>query len=212
MLLIDRNSKQTMCNVALLFSIGLFVGGCGADSSDIAFTEKLTVSMLGDFTVPFDSTTYATALDNTTMTSAAATGNSEPKNQVYTLSGVTAVDSDSTTLDLFTLAEAESSVITVVDRSQIIFEADLTDFKNSVIESISLTFAATGVAKSPGGEELTFSLPASTLVHTEQWTVTSAVEKRLKVLAQWKYTINVDEDTEAETVEASSFTTELIDE
>jgi hypothetical protein len=192
---------------------GLFlVSSCGSDATSVDFSEKLVVSMYGDFAVPFDSVTNTTAIANTTMTSSVVAGNSEPKNQTYTFSGMTVTDSEGTVTDLFTDAATEAAEVIIIDRSQIIFEASLTDLRDTIIASMNVTFAASADAKSPADEVLAFTLPSATLVHTENWTVTAAVEKRLKILVQWKNTINADEDAGTETVEASSYTTELIDE
>jgi hypothetical protein len=192
--------------VAALF----LVVGCGTAEESINSTEKLSLVMRGDFTVPFDQVTYPTAIANQSRIAAPATGNNDPKNETFTLSGLSLLDAEGTTIDLFEGSTATEYII--VNRNQIIFEADLSDHKDTVISSATVSFSAAVTASSPAKEDLSITLPQTDYVHTETWTVTSAIDKRLMLYVQWKNTVTVDEDSGAESIIAPSIRTELIDE
>jgi len=146
---------------------------------------------------------------NQTKTSAPVSGDGDPKNQIITITGITLTPSAGDVINLFEGEEA--TTYTIVDRSQIIFEADLSEYKGSQIAAITLTFQQSALATTPNDKEVAFNLPAATFTHTQDWTVTAAITKRLQIVSQWKNTISVDETSGNESVESPSIKTLLSD-
>lgn len=173
--------------------LSFLLGACGSDPTKVDFTEKLVISMNSVFEEP-----------------AGVTGNNEPKNMTFTMTGLSVTDNEGTATDLFD--DADPVVAKIISRSQIIFEGEIADLEGSTISSITVTLAAAGVATSPGDEELAFTLAVPTVVHNEEWAVGVSKSFRLKLLVQWKNIVTVDEDSGAESIQAPTITTDFVDE
>lgn len=176
-----------------LYALLSVLTGCG--STDLALTEKLTVVMYGVFETPAD-----------------ATGNVEPRSQTYTLNDVSLISADGTLTSVF--AETAPKAVKIINRSQIIEEASLTDYVDLTYSGVRLTFDAAIVGAGKIEAEMATTLPASTIDYVAALTITSAKDLRLVVKVQWKNTVTRDEvaDPPTEVMSAPTFAVGIGDE
>jgi len=180
-----RAAPRLLATVAFAYALT----ACG-ESTSLDVPEKLEVVMLGSFTAPAD-----------------AAGNAEPRHQTYTLVDVAATAADGTIIDLY---EEDAKELKIINRSQIIHEADLADYVDTAFTQISVQFDPTVKGLGKIEEELTVTLPAPTLTLLEGFTVDSAAVLRLTIEAQWKNTITRDEELDPpEVMSAPTFVLEL---
>ena len=175
--------------VILGSAIGPF-WGC-AQSTKLDLTEKLTVAMQGVFEAPVD-----------------ATGNADPKFEKFTLSAVTAVDSDGTSVNLY---EDDPKEFRIISRPQIIFEADISDYVDKSFNTVALTFDPTTTVGGKIESDLAVALTDASPMLTDTFTVEKAKGLRLDVKVQWKNTVTRDEDADpaSETASSPTFTLEM---
>jgi hypothetical protein len=170
----------------LLVAAGL--SGCGATT--VASDVNFVVAMLGVFEAPED-----------------AAGDSEPTHQTYSLEDVTLTSATGEVVDLYT---DDPKDVRILSRSQIIHEEDIGDYEEESFASASVTFAATVTGMGGSGDELTLTLPATTLTYATAFTIPKAKSQRLTIKVQWKNTIGTDEDG-AESMTAPTFSLDLDD-
>ena len=171
--------------------LGLGLTACG--STKLELDESLTVAMLGVFEAPTD-----------------ATGNADPRSQTYTLQDVSLVGLDGSLVDLF---PDEPKEIRIVNRSQIIHEADLSDYAEAVYAGIRVEFAAAVVGAGKIEPEMAVTLADPIVLYAQQFTVEKAIAQRLEIHVQWKNTVTRDEaaDPVTEVMAVPTFATQLVD-
>jgi hypothetical protein len=184
----SRVNRKLASMILSLAALGL--GGC---STELDIKESLTVAMLGVFDAPAD-----------------ATGNADPRAQTYTLEDVGLVAADGTVTDIY---DADPLEVRIVNRPQIIHEAELGDYKDLTYAGIRVQFSAAVVGIGKIEDELPITLADPVIVYAQAFTVEKGIAQRLEVRVQWKNTITRDEaaDPPTETMVAPTFATELVD-
>jgi hypothetical protein len=159
--------------------------GCG--SAKLTVDQKFVVAMVGVFEAPAD-----------------ATGNAEPKYQTYSLEDVSFTMSDGSALPLYTDA-AQS--FRIVNRSQILFETDISKEVGQTVAAINVQFAATIEGGGKTGATLTATLPSPVLTLNEAFVLEKAQSTRLNIDVQWKNTVTLDSsaDPVTEVMSAPTF-------
>jgi hypothetical protein len=175
--------KQLLCVTALVL-----LSGCG-DTFSLSLEEKLLVSMLGVFEAP-----------------EGAEGNGEPRAMSFTLETVTLIAEDATEIELF---EDDPTKFDIINRSQIIAEADMADYVGDSFPGIRIGFAADATVVGKIEDNLVVTLSQADLLHSEVFTVEKAKELRLNIKTLWKNIITIDEAAGTESAVAPSFTLEI---
>ena len=170
----------------LLVSTGL----CACADTSLDLKEKLDVAMQGTFEAPVD-----------------ADGNAEPRFQTYVLTNIVLVDSDGVETSLFT--DTEPLELKIVNRSQIIYEADLHDLVNKSYASARVSFQSTVLGGGKYGDAMSVELIDPDLDIPDALTVETATNYRMNVQVQWKNTVTRDDDAGTETMTAPSFALDL---
>jgi hypothetical protein len=164
--------------------------GCG-ESTTLDLSEKFTVAMAGVYEAPED-----------------VSGNAEPRSMSFTLQGVTLSSAEGEDVELF---EDEPTAFNIINRPQIIAEADVADYVGTSFSSVTVTFAAAVTAVGKTSDELSATLTTTALVHTATIEIAKAKSNRLNIGVQWKNIINYDDsgDEVVETLGQPAFTFEL---
>jgi len=168
----------------LLFAFLCFLAGCG-DALNFSFEEKLIIAMIGAFEAP-----------------EGAEGNGEPRSMGFTLEGVALIGEDGTETEMY---EDPPAVFAIVNRSQIIAEADVSKYVGVSFSGIRVSFAsdASVVGKINGNLVVTLNQPD--LLHAEIFTIEKAKELRLNIKTQWKNILTVNTEEKTESAIAPSF-------
>ncbi len=175
--------------LAILF---VSTGVCACSDDALELTERLTVAMQGTFVAPVD-----------------ADGNAEPRFQNYVLTDVVLIEAGGVETSVYKATEA--TALKIVNRSQIIYEADLAELVDKTFTSARVSFQP-GIT---GGGKIEDAM-AVTLVDPEleipsPFTVEATTTYRLNIEVQWKNTVTRDEDSDpkTETMTAPSFALDL---
>lgn len=182
--------RWSVAKLALGLLLEMQLSACGgATSSSLALNETLTVAMIGVFEAPAD-----------------AVGSAEPKSVTFTVEGVTMTATDGTAIELF---EGEPVDYKVVSRSQIIFEADLSEYVKHDFSSISVTFAPTIIGKGKYEDEMPATLTISSAVYADAFTVEKGKALSLDIAVQWKSTVSRDDEAKTEAFSSPAFVADL---
>lgn len=176
--------------VALLLFVCTLLNGCG-ESASLDLSEKFTVAMLGVFEAPAD-----------------AEGNAEPRSLSFTLQSVALTSAEGASVALY---EDEPKEFSIINRSQIIAEADIAEYVGQAFTAVTVTFSAAVTAVARTSSDLPITLPSPALVHTAPIAVSKAKSHRLNIGVLWKNIVTYDDsgETPVETVSAPGFSFEL---
>jgi len=171
----------------LLLLVPVLLSACGQTSLDL--TETLAVGMLGVFEAPQD-----------------AEGNGEPRSMSFTLQGVKITDADGVDTSLF---EGEPVEFSIINRSQIIAEADVSEHVGETFSSITVTFAPSVGVKGKIDENLEVTIANPELQYVDSIAFETAKKARLNIKVQWKNIITRDEEAKTESVTPPAFSLEF---
>lgn len=183
---IGKEWEMPMKLAFLPFIIALSTAfGCGSTTST---TPDVTVEMVGVFDPP-----------------EGATGSVTPLSQEYKLEAVNLVDADGGVVNLVTEAKSYK----IVNRSQIIFYASLSDYKDKAYTKIAVQFNAALKTSTRTSSDIasTLTTTAPELAEAIKVETTSAVH--LVIKAKWGNIVTKNEDTDEETVGQPTFTLKL---
>lgn len=155
-----------------------YLTGCGSDT-EVDFSESLTIVMLGTF-----------------EETAGASGNAEPRYVDVTFTDATVAKGDGSIVDLFDL---EPVAYRILDRPQKLLEVDMSDYVDTTLSAITLSFGATVKAMGKSKTELSGTFAATTVMTEEGLLVEKAVKKRLEIHVRWKNAITRDDTTDPPT-------------
>jgi hypothetical protein len=158
--------------------LAAFLGACSGET-ELDFSEKLTIAMLGTYEEP-----------------AGAAGNADPKFVNVTFIDASLTRSNGAIVDLF---EGEPTAFRIINRSQILHEVDMSSYVDETLSAISVSFEASVTAGGKLGSALESTLLATTVSSASTLTVESAIQKRLEIHLQWKNTITLDESLDPPT-------------
>jgi hypothetical protein len=170
--------------LAVCAALLLLLSACGSTALDLS--EKLTVVMYGVYEAPVD-----------------ATGNVEPRQQHYTLTDVSLINTDGSATSIF--VESEPKDLVIINRAQIIEEAPLADYAETSFAGFRVSFASAISGSGKYEAEMPATLSSATADLLEPVTVTKAKVYRLNVKVQWKNTVTRDEDAKTEEMSAPTF-------
>lgn len=173
---------------AVLPLLPLLLVSCN-QSTSIDLTEKLTVAMLGVFEAPQD-----------------ADGNAEPRAMAFTLQSVKLNSADGTEIELF---EDDPTEYSIINRSQIIAEAEIADYVDQSFSGITVTFAPEVTVAGKIEPELPVTLVNSELLYEDLIEIEKAKSFRLNINVQWKNIVTHDEEAETETAVPPAFSLEI---
>jgi hypothetical protein len=186
---------KRLVSVGNFFGIfwGLLLSGCG-DVASVDAKHYLRVVMMGAFEAP-----------------EGASGNGEPKYQNYMLRDVSGTLEE--TGEVIDLYDDDPLEVRIVSRSQIIYEADISDYEGKIFSQFDVALADTVTGIGASGDELEVTLPSDVLSYAKSYTVPKAKSARLTIKVQWKGTIVTDEDADpaVETMTAPTFDLDLTD-
>jgi hypothetical protein len=180
--------KKTLSKQLLWASILSLLTGCG-DSLSISLKEKLLVAMIGVFEAP-----------------EGAEGNAEPRSMSFTLEKVTLIAEDGTETETY---EGDPAEFAIINRSQIIAEADAADYVGDSFAGIRVTFSPEATVVGKVDDSMNVALTQSELLYAEAFTFEKAKELRVNIKTQWKNTITFDETANTETAISPSFELEI---
>jgi len=164
------------------------LSGCG-DTFSLSLKEKLLISMIGVFEAPDG-----------------AEGNGEPRSMSFTLENVTLMAEDGAEIDLY---EGEPAAFAIINRSQIIAEADVTDHVGESFSGIRVSFAPDAVVTGKVTDKIAVTLPQPELMYSQAVTIEKAKELRLNIKTQWKNIVTRDDSTKTESAVPPSFVLEI---
>lgn len=173
--------RKLVKNSALsLLPAGLaaLLGACSADT-ELDFSEKLTIAMLGTYEEP-----------------AGVTGNADPKFVNVTFTDASLTKASGTIVDLF---DGEPTAFRIINRPQIIHEVDMSAYVDETLSTITVTFDATVTAGGKIEAAMESTLLATTVSSDSALTVEAAIQKRLEIHLQWKNTVTLDETVDPPT-------------
>lgn len=180
---LKRASARSLALVLALFQLSC------SQSTSLDLKERLTVAMLGIFEAPQD-----------------ADGNGEPRSMAFTLQSVTLKSTEGSDVELF---EDDPTEFSVINRSQIITEAEIGDYVDQTFSGISVSFAPEVTVVGKIESDIPVTLVNSELFYEDLIEVKKAKSFRLNIKVQWKNTITRDEDAETETAVPPSFSLEI---
>lgn len=174
----------------LLISVVLISSGCSLDTN-VDFSEKLTMSMVGSY-----------------ESAEGASGNSEPRFVKVTLNSASLTKSDGTNVELYS---GEPKEFRIINRPQILLEADMSSYVGETVSAITLSFAPDIIGAGRIEDAMQSSLLNSTVSYQQAYKVEKAIQKRLDVSLQWKNVITLDESVSphSETLGMPSLIVEL---
>lgn len=155
--------KLTITNMLGLFAL-LPLLGCGAvlDSGSV-----MRVEMYGTLSIP-DS----------------ASGDSNPSFQSYVLKQIALTTAGGAT----TLVDTEES-FKIIDRAQLLFEKDMSNFEGNDYTGISVSFDPEVVGGNAKQPELTFTLNNPQLTYTQAFSIEAAKTITFTIQAHWGNTL-----------------------
>ncbi len=161
--------------------LGFIVSGCGISTTT---KQILTIYMQGNYSAPDD-----------------ATGNETPISQAYTLNSVQVQVDGGAALEFLTATPRES---TIVNRSQIIFSKDISDYNGVRFSGAALGFSSAVTGKTTGGTavstDITSRLTSGAIPITEAFTVEEGKGLDINIKVNWKNTVS------SSTMEAPTYT------
>jgi hypothetical protein len=158
--------------------LAALLGACSAET-ELDFSEKLTIAMLGTYEEP-----------------AGAQGNADPKFVNVTFTDASLTKSNGTIVDLF---EGEPTAFRIINRSQILHEVDMSSYVDETLSAITVTFEATVTAGGKIEAAMESTLLAATVSSDSALTIEAAIQKRLEIHLQWKNTVALDETVDPPT-------------
>jgi hypothetical protein len=181
-------SKNILTKHLLWASFLGLLTGC-SDTFSLSLKEKLLVSMVGIFEAP-----------------EGAEGNSEPRSMSFTLEKVTLIAEDGSETEMY---EDDPAEFAIINRSQIIAEADAADYVGDSFSGIRVTFSPDVTVVGKVDDSMVVTLTQSDLLYSEAFTFEKAKELRFNIKTQWKNTITFDEAANTETAVPPSFDLEI---
>ncbi len=180
--------KKTLIKHLLWLTTFTGLTGC-AETFSLSLKEKLLVAMFGAFEAPEGSE-----------------GNAEPRSMSFTLEKVTLIADDGTETEMY---EDEPAAFSIVNRSQIIAEADLAEQVGESYSSIRVTLSPEATVVGKIEDSMVVTLGQSELLYTEVFSIEKAKELRLNIKTQWKNIVTYDEAAGTETATAPTFSLEI---
>ncbi len=175
---------KSSAQILLLFSSLLFLSACGATTS-LTGSQSFVVEMYGVFEEPVG-----------------ADGAFEPKWQNYLLTDVLITKSDgSGDVDLMT---SDPPVVRIVDRTQIIFSADVAEYEGVAMSGLTIKFDPSIVVAGKAAEH-TVILDTGDMTLAQSISVGKGQGITVLLKVKWKNTIKVDEATGEESALAPTF-------
>jgi hypothetical protein len=171
----------------VLLVVGL--SACGSSTS-LTETSELNIGMVGTLEMPPD-----------------AVGDADPKSLTFQILDASMTTDSGEVTDLY--EEDEPTQVRIINRSQIILTAPLTDVVGKTLSKISVTFDPIVEGQGKSGSTLTTTLPVATLDYASPIAVTAGKNVRLDINVQWKDTISRDADTDEEVLGAPALSVGL---
>lgn len=152
--------------ITSLFALGMAatLSACGVslDSESV-----MRIEMYGSSTVP-----------------ASATGDKNPSFQNYILKSIGLVSAAGTT----NLLDSEDSY-KIIDRAQLLYEKDMSNFKGNEYTGISITFGPAVTGGNAKQSDLSFTLSNETISLVKTFTIQSAKSITFSIEAHWGNTL-----------------------
>lgn len=165
----------------IFFILLLQLQACSDDATDLTFDEALILKMYAVYETP-----------------EGAEGSYEPKWQDYTLNDVYLTPFGAT--ESLSLLEDDPFDVRIVERSQIIFTADLTDYVEDTFSDLTVVFDSTvkATTKFAIDEEMTWDEP--TLSLAKEFTVEKGKEIPIYIEVRWRNTVTRDDEASSDSV------------
>jgi len=170
--------KLTITSFLLGCVAGLGLSGCGGFNSD----QLLSVEMYGVSKMP-----------------EGATGNRDPRFQIYQLLQVDLVSEDGATITNL-LDNTEEKIFRIVDREQLIYSKKIADFVDTSYGSMQLTFASKVTGGDSEDNSLTFTLANPTLTLSQPFAIEKAKDVTVLIKLNWGNTLSDEAMTEPQFV------------
>ena len=135
-----------------------------------------------------------------------AEGNAEPRSMTFTLEKVTLIAEDGTEIEMY---EADPAEFAIINRSQIIAEADVADYVGDSFSGIRVTLSPEATVVGKIDDDMVVTLTQNELLYSEAITIEKAKELRLNIKTKWKNTITSDEAANTETAIPPAFDLEI---
>ena len=171
----DFTRIKKMTKIAIVFLFISCTYSCGVSTSSLTGGEQnFVVEMYGVFQEPVGTE-----------------GAYEPKWQNYLLTDVYLTKKDdATTVDLMT---TDSETIRIIDREQIIFSADISEYDAVTFSSLTVVVDPSVVVAGKTTDENVITLDTGDITLTKDFTVEKAQAVTVLLKVKWKNTISLDD-------------------
>jgi hypothetical protein len=152
----------------------LLAAGCSRSALDNVTKQILNVEMYAALEIPVG-----------------ATGSSYPDWQRYTLTSVAFLNSDDDeALVLFDGSTPQT--FRIIDREQIIYSREISDYKGESYRGLVITFDPTIVGSSGGKDDYSCTLADPVLVKLQDFTIEEGKGMTIKIKTKWRNTISAE--------------------